>query len=50
MKEDERKHWLFLAAFELNPKFHTTKQMWSIKDFQEKLLHEKTHKTIDNFK
>ncbi len=31
MKEDERKHWLFLAVSELNPKFHTTKQMWSIK-------------------
>ena len=31
MEGDERKHWLFLVVSELNPKFHTTKQMWSIK-------------------
>lgn len=31
MENDERKQWLFLVTSELNPKFHTTKQMWSIK-------------------
>lgn len=31
MENDERKQWLFLVISELNPRFHTTKQMWSIK-------------------
>lgn len=28
---DERKRWLFAVVSELNPKYHSTKQMWSIK-------------------
>lgn len=32
MENDERKQWLFLVISELNPRFHTTKQMWSIKN------------------
>lgn len=28
---DERKRWLFAIVSELNPKYHSTKQMWSIK-------------------
>ena len=31
MENDERKQWLFLVISELNPRFNTTKQMWSIK-------------------
>ncbi|NAR60041.1 hypothetical protein [Acinetobacter haemolyticus] len=31
MKDDERKHWLFLVVSEINPKYHSTRQMWSIK-------------------
>lgn len=32
MKDDERKHWLFLVISELDPKYHMTKKMWSIKN------------------
>lgn len=32
MEGDERKQWLFLVISELNPKYHMTKKMWSIKN------------------
>lgn len=39
MESDERKQWLFLVISELNPKFHTVKKMWSIKeDFLKKAV------------
>lgn len=39
MEGDERKQWLFIVISELNPKFHVTKKMWSIKnDFLEKAV------------
>lgn len=39
MEGDERKQWLFLVISEINPKYHTTKQMWSIKrDFLSKTI------------
>jgi len=28
---DDRKRWMFAVVSELNPRYHTTKQMWSIK-------------------
>ena len=31
MENDERKQWLFFVASEINPSFHSKKQMWSIK-------------------
>lgn len=31
MEDDERKQWLFYVTSELNPSFHSKKQMWSIK-------------------
>jgi len=41
---DERKRWLFAVVSELNPTYHSTKQMWSIKiDFiKEAVAREKT--------
>ena len=32
MEDDERKQWLFFVSSELNPSFHSKKQMWSIKN------------------
>lgn len=32
MQDDERKQWLFLVVSELNPRYHMTKKMWSIKN------------------
>ena len=32
MENDERKQWLFFVSSELNPSFHSKKQMWSIKN------------------
>lgn len=32
MENDERKQWLFYVASELNPSFHSKKQMWSIRN------------------
>ena len=31
MEGDERKHWLFIVISEINPKYHSKKQMWSVK-------------------